>query len=304
MANLADLELFVMIADLRGLSPAARTMCITPAAASLALKRLEHRLGVRLFTRSTRSMKLTPEGTRYLESARQALKILDEGKRSLTHDDGMLELTVSSDLGRNMLLDLCARLKQHNPCLYIKLALSDKEEDLLTGKFDVALRFGKSLAPDLVELPVLQHHHFIACAAPTYLAGRSRPNTPQQLSTHECIISHSTNRPQRLWRFHAPGRVEDVQVKGHFCCDDGDAARRWALAGHGVVYLPLMNVAEDVLAGRLQPLLSTWQGDEAPLSLVVSHRSQITESMRALHQGLVEQCTKRMTRYLAMCQTR
>ncbi|WP_277589135.1 LysR family transcriptional regulator [Pseudomonas chlororaphis] len=300
MPNLADLELFVLIAELQGLSPAARIMSITPAAASLALKRLENRLGVRLFTRSTRTMKLTPEGVRYLESAQHALKILANGKRSLTHDDGMLELTVSSDLGRNLLLELLARLKQERPRLYIKLALSDKEEDLLKGRFDAALRYGKSLALDLVELPVLKQHHFIACAAPGYLVEHGTPESPEQLSEHECIICHSIGRPESRWRFHAPGQVEDVRVQGHFCCDDGDAARRWAVAGHGVVYLPLLNVVEDLLAGRLLPLLPGWQADAAPLSLVVSHRSQITESLRALHQCLVEHCTDRMARYLEL----
>lgn len=297
MPNLADLELFVLIAELQGLSPAARIMSITPAAASLALKRLENRLGVRLFTRSTRTLKLTPEGMRYLESAQHALKILANGKRSLTHDDGMLELTVSSDLGRNLLLDLLGQLKQERPRLYIKLALSDKEEDLLKGRFDAALRYGKSLALDLVELPVLKQHHFIACAAPDYLAAHGTPEAPEQLSQHECIICHSIGRPESRWRFHAPGQVEDVRVQGHFCCDDGDAARRWAVAGHGVVYLPLLNVVEDLLAGRLLPLLPGWQADAAPLSLVVSHRSQITESLRALHQCLAQHCAQRMARY-------
>lgn len=299
MANLEDLELFVMIADRQGLSPAARAMSITPAAASLALKRLENRLGVRLFTRSTRTMKLTPEGLRYLESARHALKILADGKRSLTHDDGMLELTVPSDLGRNLLLDVFAQLKRSRPQLFIKLALSDKEENLLTGKFDAALRFGKSLSLDLVELPVLKQHYFIVCAAPTYLSEHPLPTTPQHLSEHECIISTRSGRAENRWRFHTLGQVEDVHVQGHFCCDDGNAIRRWAVAGQGVAYLPLLSVIDDLLAGRLLELLPSWQGEQAPLNLVVSHRSQITESLRALHHSLIGQCNERMSHYSA-----
>lgn len=298
MANLEDLELFVLIAELEGLSAAARAMSITPAAASMALKRLENRLGVRLFTRSTRTMKLTSEGARYLESAQHALKILAMGKRSLTHDDGMLELTVSSDLGRHLLLDLLAQLKQEKPKLHIKLSLSDKEEDLLKGKFDAALRFGRSLSLDLVELPVLKQHHFIVCAAPAYLAANPAPVTPAQLGEHDCIISHSIGRPGSRWRFHAQGEVEEVRVQGLFHCDDGDAARRWALAGHGVIYLPLLTVADDLAAGRLLPLLGGWLGDPAPLNLVVSHRSQICEPLRALHRRLVQVCEERV----AACQ--
>ncbi|MNZ42598.1 HTH-type transcriptional regulator DmlR [compost metagenome] len=274
-------------------------MSITPAAASLALKRLENRLGVRLFTRSTRTMKLTPEGLRYLESARHALKILADGKRSLTHDDGMLELTVPSDLGRNLLLDVFAQLKRSRPRLFIKLALSDNEENLLTGKFDAALRFGKSLSLDLVELPVLKQHYFIVCAGPTYLSEHPLPSTPQHLSEHECIISTRSGRAENHWRFHKSGQIEVVQVQGHFCCDDGDAVRRWAIAGYGVAYLPLLSVIDDLLAGRLLALLPGWQGEQAPLNLVVSHRSQITESLRALHHSLTDQCNERMSHYSA-----
>nr|WP_315493053.1 LysR family transcriptional regulator [uncultured Pseudomonas sp.] len=298
MANLEDLELFVLIAELEGLSPAARVMSITPAAASLALKRLENRLGVRLLIRSTRTMKLTSEGARYLESAQRALKILAMGKLALTHDDGMLELTVSSDLGRHLLLDLLVQIKQDKPKLHIKLSLNDKEEDLLKGKFDAALRFGRSMTLDLVELPVLKHHHFVVCASPAYLAGHPPPATPAQLSEHDCIISNSVGRPESLWRFHAQGEVEEVRVQGLFHCDDGDAARRWALAGQGVVYLPLLTVADDLSAGRLLPLLGGWLGDPAPLNLVVSHRSQICESLRALHGRLVQVCEARV----ATCQ--
>lgn len=296
MANLEDLELFVLIAELQGLSPAARVMSITPAAASLALKRLESRLGVRLFTRSTRLMKLTSEGARYLDSAQHALKILAQGQRALSQDDGQLELSVSSDLGRHLLLDLLLHQKKQQPGLQIRLSLDDKEEDLFTGRFDAALRFGRSLALDLVELPILKQHHFIACASPAYLACHDAPQRPEQLSTHDCIVNHALGKTESHWRFHDAAEVVHVRVQGMFCCDDGDLARRWALAGQGVCYLPLLNVAQDLQAGQLLPLLPGWRGDLAPLSLVVSHRSRITSSLRHLHALLVEACNERISR--------
>nr|BFD42042.1 LysR family transcriptional regulator [Pseudomonas sp. FFPRI_1] len=300
MANLEDLELFVLIAELQGLSPAARAMSITPAAASLALKRLENRLGVRLFTRSTRLMKLTSEGARYLDSAQHALKILAQGQRALSQNDGQLELSVSSDLGRHLLLDLLLHQKKQQPKLQIRLSLNDKEEDLFTGRFDAALRFGHSVTLDLVELPILKQHHFIACASPAYLASHHLPDHPEQLSAHDCVVSHSLGKAESHWRFHNAEEVVHARIKGLFCCDDGDMARRWALAGQGVCYLPLLNVVQDLQAGRLQPLLPGWSGDLAPLSLVVSHRSRITASLRLLHELLVEACNERIARYQAV----
>lgn len=300
MANLEDLELFVLIAELQGLSPAARAMSITPAAASLALKRLENRLGVRLFTRSTRLMKLTSEGKCYLDSAQHALKILAQGQRALSQDNGQLELSVSSDLGRNLLLDLLLHQKQQQPKLQIRLSLDDREEDLFTGRFDAALRFGRTLALDLVELPIIKQHHFVACASPAYLAAHSAPEHPEQLCAHDCIVSHNLGKAESHWRFHNAGEVVHARVQGLFCCDDGDMARRWALAGQGICYLPLLNVAQDLQAGQLVPLLPGWSGDLVPLSLVVSHRSRITASLRQLHELLIEACNERIGRCQAV----
>lgn len=294
MANIGDLKLFVRIAELQGLSSAARALSISPAAASQALKRLENHLGVRLFTRSTRALKLTPEGLRYLENTELALRILDNSERSLTHEGGILELTVSSDLGRNLLLDLFAQLKHDQPTLCIRMALSDKREDLLRGRFDAALRYGQSYALDLVELPVLKQHHFVACASPAYLSDHDLPDSPRQLMEHECIIS-TLDQPDNYWRFHQGEVIEEVRVKGHFQCDDTDVMRRWGLAGYGVIYLPLLNAAEDLLSGRLVPVLPGWEGKSAPLQLVLSHRTRITSSMRLLHRSLIEQCGARMT---------
>lgn len=297
MANLEDLELFVMISELDGLTPAARAMSITPAAASQALKRLESRLGVRLFNRTTRSMKLTAEGLRYLETAQHALKILADGKRSLIHENTTIELTAPSDIGRSFLIKLLAEIKQEKPNLHIKLSLSDKQENLLKYQYNAALRFGNVLSPDLVALSIMQTHHYVVCAAPSYLARHSEPTTPSDLKNHECVINYSISRPEYFWRFYAEGKVEDIPVRGHFHSDDGDVARRWALTGNGIAYLPILSVAEDILAGHLIPLLQGWEGELAPLNLVVSHRSQITTSLRVLHGALVKLCNERLDYY-------
>lgn len=301
MINLGDLKLFIRIAELQGLSSAARAMSISPASASQALKRLENHLGIRLFTRSTRTLKLTPEGARYLENAKQALKILGNRESALTFEGGILELTVSSDLGRNLLLELFAELKHEQPGLRIRMALNDKHEDLLRGKFDVALRYGQNYALDLVALPVLKQHHFIACAAPTYLSTHTPPETPIQLIEHECIIN-TLDQPDCYWRFQNAENIEEIRVKGCFQCEDSDVMRRWAVAGYGVIYLPLLNVANDLLSGRLLPLLPGWQGKPAPLQLVVSHRTQISDSVRLLHRELLKHCSNRMHQVQAIFQ--
>ena len=294
MANIEDLELFVMISELDGLTPAARAMSITPAAASQALKRLETRLGVRLFNRTTRSITLTPEGLRYLKTAQHALKILADGKRSLMHTDGTIELSAPSDLGRNILLGLLAELRQKKKYLHINLSLSDKSEDLLKSKYNAALRFGEVTSLDLISLPVLKNHNYIICAAPSYLEKYGVPTTPSELSQHECIVTSGVIDSECIWRLYADGVADEVQVKGYFRSDDGDIVRRWAVAGNGIANLPLLNVVEDILSGHLMPVLKNWEGEPAPLSLVVPHRSQITDSLRSLQSTLTQFCNERL----------
>lgn len=294
MANIEDLELFVMISELDGLTPAARAMCITPAAASQALKRLESRLGVRLFNRTTRSITLTSEGLSYLKTAQHALKVLADGKRLLIDADGTIELCAPSDLGRNILLGLLAELRKEKRKLHINLTLSDRVEEFSKFKYNATLRFGEVTSLDLISLPILKKHSYIVCAAPLYLEKFGAPNVPLELVQHECLMARGVVDTECVWRFYSGGDVEEVQVNGYFKSDDGDIIRRWAIAGHGIANLPLLNVVGDILSGHLLPVLQGWEGESAPLSLVVSHRSQITDSLRLLQGALIRCCNDRL----------
>ena len=130
MSSILDLEVFVRTADTGSLSAAARGLGLTPAAASIALKRLETRLGMRLLARSTRSMRLTEEGRRYLDSVRVALAALAEGELALKQQSqglsGLLQLAAPSDFGRNVLLAWLDEFKAEHPNIRLQLLLNDK----------------------------------------------------------------------------------------------------------------------------------------------------------------------------------
>lgn len=294
MSSTLDLEVFVRTADTGSLSAAARGLNLTPAAASIALKRLETRLGIRLLARSTRSMRLTEEGARYLDSVRLALETLREGERAIKQQgqslSGLLQLSAPSDFGRNVLLGWLDEFKVEHPDIRLQLLLNDSNADLFRDTVDVALRFGVPRDSSLVALPVVPGHHRIPCASPDYLARHGTPRTPTDLAQHSTLRYMRRGQANSTWSFHQGGLRQEVEVTGDYLSDDGEIVRRWALAGHGIAYKANLDVARDFKAGRLVPLLPDWQGEPTPFNLMCPHRLQVSERVKVLHRFLQARC--------------
>ncbi|MGE8482450.1 MAG: LysR family transcriptional regulator [Pseudomonas sp.] len=294
MSSILDLEIFVRTADSGSISAAARALELTPAAASIALKRLETRLGIRLLARSTRSMRLTEEGRRYLDSVRLALAALAEGEQALKQQtqglSGVLQLAAPSDFGRNVLLPWLDDFKREHPHIQFQLLLNDRHADLFRETVDVALRFGVPSDSTLVALPILPQHRRVACASPEYLTRRGTPQHPEELGEHSALLYLRNGRPYNHWRFSRGDEVLEVDVHGDYLSDDGEVARRWALAGHGIAYKAWLDVAADVQAGRLVTLFDDWQGESVPFNLLCPHRVQVSERVKVLQAFLQERC--------------
>ncbi|WP_139291823.1 LysR family transcriptional regulator, partial [Pseudomonas aeruginosa] len=158
MLRYDDLQVFVHTSDSGSLSAAARQLEISPAVASAALKRLESELEVRLFARSTRSLRLTPEGDAFLLHARASLRSLEEGRRLLQGGKdqiaGVLQLSAPSDFGRNLLLPWLDEFQARYPQLSLRLLLGDRVTDLYRQPVDVAIRYGAPADSSLVALPL------------------------------------------------------------------------------------------------------------------------------------------------------
>ena len=173
MKALQDLDIFVRTVDTGSLSATARALDITPAAASAALKRLEAELHAPLLVRSTRSLRLTPEGSLFLEHARLALATLGEGMQALStgrHQvQGVLRLAASSDMGRNVLLPWLDAFQARHPQLRYRLTLSDRMSNLFSEPVDAAFRHGKPRDSSLVALPVAPNNRRVLVASPAYV---------------------------------------------------------------------------------------------------------------------------------------
>ncbi|MDN4908453.1 LysR family transcriptional regulator [Klebsiella pneumoniae] len=269
MFRLEDLTLFVRAAALGSFSDAAREAGQQPAQVSAAIKRLETILNIRLFARSTRSLRLTPEGETWLPYATQMLDTLEAGLQKIqTPDDevrGMLQIAVPSDLGRNLLLTLFRDFRQRHPALRLRLLFSDQLTDVFKDPVDVAFRYGNNDDASFISLPVAPENRRVLVASPEWIARHGEPQT-------------------------LDGVVQQQKVSGTVMSDDAEVIRRLAIAGEGIAYKSMLDVSDDLRAGRLRRLLPRYQGDVVPLNLICPHRKQLSAAVRLLYEEVKSHC--------------
>ena len=295
MLRLDDLHVFVRTADRGSLSAAARELDISPALASSAVKRLEAGLGLRLFARTTRSLRLTEEGEHYLLHAREALRLLKEGHDALTHGQqafgGTLKISMPSDLGRNILIGWLDQFQLQYPDIRYQLSVADRLSDLYRQPIDIAIRYGKLDDSGLIALPLAPDNRRVLVASPAYLQAHGQPATLAELHRHNCLRFSIDDTIHDRWTFcAADGAAVSIVVGGNRSSDDADVVRRWAVAGLGIAYKSRLDVADDIRSGRLQVLLPEYAGEPAPLHMLCMHRSQMTPAVMHLRDFLRARC--------------
>ena len=294
MFRLEDLTLFVRAAALGSFSDAAREAGQQPAQVSAAIKRLETILNIRLFARSTRSLRLTPEGETWLPYATQMLDTLEAGLQKIqTPDDevrGMLQIAVPSDLGRNLLLTLFRDFRQRHPALRLRLLFSDQLTDVFKDPVDVAFRYGNNDDASVISLPVAPENRRVLVASPEWIARHGEPQTLEELSQHNALIYILRGRPFDRWSLSLDGVVQQQKVSGTVMSDDAEVIRRLAIAGEGIAYKSMLDVSDDLRAGRLRRRLPRYQGDVVPLNLICPHRKQLSAAVRLLYEEVKSHC--------------
>ena len=295
MLRFDDLTVFVQTADRGSLSAAARDLEISPALASSALKRLEAALGLRLFARTTRSLRLTDEGEHYLLHAREALRLLREGHHALMQGkatiSGTLKISMPSDIGRNLIVGWLDAFQAQYPGVQYQLRVADRLADLYRQPVDIAIRYGKQDDSSLIAMPLAPDNRRVLVAAPDYLRKHGRPADLDDLLHHNCLRFALDDVIHDRWTFTRPqGETVVMHVNGNRCADDADVVRRWAVAGQGIAYKSRLDVAQDIRAGRLQVLLPELLCEPAPLNMLCMHRSQLTPTVAQLRDFLRARC--------------
>ena len=281
MFRLEDLTLFVRAAALNSFSDAAREVGVQPAQVSSAIKRLESTLAIRLFARSTRSLRLTPEGEVWLPYARQMLDVMHAGLQKIqTPEDevsGTLQIAVPSDLGRNLLLPVFQSFRRRYPALRLRIFFSDQVTDVFKDPVDVAF-------------PVAPGNRRVLVASPEWVEQNGAPQKPDDLTQLNAMTFVLRGRLHDRWTFTRNGEVSSVQVNGTIMSDDAEVIRRLAIAGEGVAYKSWLDVSEDVRDGRLQLLMPDYQGEKVPLNMICPHRKQLSTAVRLLHDAVKARC--------------
>jgi DNA-binding transcriptional LysR family regulator len=282
--SISDIEVFVASAEGERLAHAARVLGLTPAGASAALKRLEQSLGVKLMLRTTRKLRLTQAGERYLVHARQALAALREGRLALSTDAdaiaGLLRITAPADFGRNRLMTRLVEFAARHPGVRFQVTLDDAVSDFFSAPIDLALRYGALGDARLVAVPLAELPR-VLCASPGYLARRGEPAHPSELPTHDVLCYMQQQRAVDRWRLSRGAESLEVDVAPRWVFNDAEMVRRCAIRGMGIAYRIRGDVEDDIDAGRLRHVLPEWQGEPVALSLVYPDRT-LSPALRRL----------------------
>jgi len=270
MDRLDSMRVFVAIAEAGGFAPAARRLGLSPPAVTRAVAALEERIGARLLHRTTRIVRLTEAGGRFLADAKRILAELDEAEASAAgaHAEprGLLTLTAPVMFGARhvapVLLDFLAR----HPRVTARTLLADRVVDMLEEGIDVAVRIAHLPDSSLAAVRVGSVRR-VVCASPSYLAARGVPRRPEDVAKHDAIaFSSASGEPS--WPFHSGGRIETVIPPAQLTVNTAEVAVAAALAGRGLTRVLSYQVAPEVASGRLEIVLAGYEPPPIPIHVV------------------------------------
>ena len=287
----AEMEVFVRAVEGGGFSAAARFLRMTPSAVSKLVGRLEARLGSRLVNRSTRKLQLTAEGEAFYQRSLDILADIAEAEREAASGAaprGRVRVNSNVPFGMHYLLPLVPRFVAAHPEVQLDIVLSDQVVDLLEQRADVAIRVGPLRSSQLVARK-LGESPMVVVAAPRYLKRRSSPRTLADLSQHN-LISFNFERIRDGWPFRESGKTVNFPAAGNVQVGDGESARQLALAGVGITRLAQFHVGPDIRAGRLKPILESFNpGDtEAIHAVFIGQGGHLPARTRAFIDYLAE----------------
>nr|WP_315490998.1 LysR family transcriptional regulator [uncultured Rhodoferax sp.] len=294
--QLGSIEMFCKAAELQGFTAAAQALGVTAAAVSRSVGRLEERLGAKLFTRTTRLMRLTEEGRAYFEQCRQALAQIENAERAINGSQaepaGLLRVSMPTTYGHYRVLPALPRFMAQYPKVKVELDLSNRNIDFVEDGYDLAIRGGVPSDSRLVARK-LEDAGFGIFAAPQYLARRGTPQTPEQLQDHDCIefVMPSTGRGLP-WLFCHAGQDIDMAVPSRVSLQ-GDllGCLSYAVGGGGLLQAYHFVARCHVQSGSLVEVLQSYAGRSRPFSILYPHNRHLSAKVRAFVDFLLGQST-------------
>ena len=291
--NINNIRMFVRVYELENMSAAARDLRVSAAVASSRVGELEKQLGVRLFTRTTRSIQPTEQGRVYYEKAVAILDAVDEAEAAV-HEvtltpRGSLFVSAPLGVGRRLIAPHIAAFLEEYPEIHVRLRLSDRKLDLTNEGLDVAFVLGNP--PDSAHrIRVISECPRVLCASPAYVARRGAPSHGADLvnDNHDCLLLRFPGSTEFRWTLQTTDGPQSFAVAGPVSCDDGDVLTEWAVEGRGIVNKPVFDVVDQLASGKLIPVCEKTPPPGASLAVMFPHKRNQAPKVRLFIEFMVE----------------
>src|SRR5580693_3335878 len=261
--NINSLLAFRAVAEERSFTRAAAEIGVSPSSLSHTIRALEERLGLRLLTRTTRSVVPSEAGERLLGAIGPHFDGIEAELAALSElrdkPAGSIRITTGVHAAQAIVWPALAKLLSVYPDIEVELSVHSGFIDIVAERFDAGVRLGETIARDMVAVRIGPDMRMAAVASPAYFAGRKRPRTPQDLALHNCLnLRFPTRGGLYAWEFEKAGRALNVRVEGQFVVNDIALALQAALDGLGIAYLPEDYVRAEIEGRRLTRVLESW----------------------------------------------
>jgi DNA-binding transcriptional LysR family regulator len=289
--NLNDLVAFLAVARERSFTRAAAQLGVSQSALSHTVRDLEARLGLRLLTRTTRSVAPTEAGERLLRTLGPRLDEIEAELAALNElrekPAGTIRITASEHAAEAILWPALARLLPEYPDINVEIVIDQGLTDIVAGRYDAGVRLGEQVAKDMIAVRIGPDLRMAVVGAPAYFARRKRPRTPQDLTEHECInLRLPTYGGIYPWEFEKGGRALKVRVEGRLVFNNIGLRLNAVVAGFGLAYLPEDQVQGFLTDGRLVRALGDWCPPFSGYHLYYPSRRQPPPSFALLVEAL------------------
>ena len=261
--NLNDLTAFLAVARERSFTRAAAQLGVSQSALSQTIRGLEARLGLRLLTRTTRSVAPTEAGERLLRTVGPRLEEIDDELAALSElrdkPAGTIRITATENAATAVLLPTLAKLLPDYPDIKVEIVIDYGLTDIVAERYDAGVRPGETVAKGMIAVRIAPDLRMAVVGAPSYFAKRPRPRTPQDLTSHTCLnLRLPTHGGLYAWEFEKGGRELRVRVEGQLAFNAATLILNAAQAGLGLAYLPEEQVRTHLGEGRLVRVLADW----------------------------------------------
>lgn len=296
---LEDLQVILKVAEFRNITAAATHLDMRTATASAAVKRVENALGIELFIRTTRQLRLSAAGERYIPHCEQALLMLEHARQQMKDDldivDGEVRIALSSDLGRNLVIPWIDEFMEVYPNVRLRSSISDSNIDFYRDSVDIALRYGSLNNANLYGFKICTVPR-VLCATQEYLDKHGTPTHPHELPAHNGLFYQLYDIIHDVWKFSHSGKEYKVKMNGNRASNDGDIVRRWCIAGKGLAVKSCLDMSTDLLSGNVITLIPEFKPTPTELWLVCPSRQLITPAARLLRDSFKKKCTAVLNR--------